>query len=316
MNKPPVQPVSWPVCLLVALPGLFLAISRFNIEALRPFFPATILVFVIPALAIPILWWRKRAVPVWGLLPGGAMAWLLVYYLATGLVALSPVRLRLEPLVIMNILQLALAAALFAVLLRDQRRSRRVWISAGLVALVTILTVVILARNDAGRPAYLNNPLAFLIALSGPAEGLFLVALGLLAARRHGVLAVLAIMGGYVYLFTDSDYLLGYSLRDWPGLQPYLATMTFLFMVVAPVALLRARTAAGRAAGLFAPAILVLAARLVVPALAVNVPVSRPGDILISITVFLSLVLGWVLYSDMGGAPRESPANGPVLSPG
>lgn len=312
------EPVAWPAVLVAVLSGLSLTISRFNIEVLRPFMPATILVFVIPALAIPILWWRKREIPIWGLLPGGALAWLLVYYLGMGIAATLPGRMQSYGWIIMTCLQLALAAVMFTVLLRGRQLSRSVWISVGLAALVYTVALVLLAPIYPEKPRFLDNPAYFLAVLAGPAEGLFLVALGLLAARRHGVLAVLVILGGYVYMFTDSDYLFGYSLRDWAGLQLYLAVMTFLFLVVAPVGLMRARTAAGRAAGLFVPAILVLVARLVLPAMVVNLPMNRGGDVLISVTVLVSLALGWVLYGDMGDAPREVPANGPdpMLSPG
>ena len=87
----------------------------------------------------------------------------------------------------------------------------------------------------------------------GPMEGLILVAVGLLAARRHGVLAILVVVGGYGYMCMDSDYLFGPTLREWAALTPYLAGMTLLYLVVGPVAFLRARTTVGRAAAVFVP---------------------------------------------------------------
>ena len=318
MVKDKLEPVAWPVVLVAVLPGLLLTLSRLNFEWLRPMLPTTILVFVLPALAIPILWWRKREVPVWGLWAGGAMAWLLIYLLAAGITTLLPVRMQTYGWLTMYALELVLAAVLFAILLSRRQLPRSAWAAVGLVALAYVLALVLLGWIYPEEAHRLSTQQHLLGALPGPAEGLFLVALGLLAARRHGVLALLVVLGGYVYIFTDSDYLFGYRQRDWATLQLYLATMCFLFMVVAPVALLRARTKAGRAAGLFVPVIIVLAARLFVPAWVVNLPVNGPGDVMLSVTILMSLVLAWVLYSGMTGASREESANGSevVLKPG
>ena len=133
-----------------------------------------------------------------------------------------------------------------------------------------------------------------------------LVALGYLAARKHNVLATLVVLGGYGAMFGDNDYLWGSPYRDWPGLPIYLAGMTFLFLVLTPALLLRARTRSGQALALLMPVTLFLAARTAVPAIVLGQAASfRPGDALISATVLLGLIMGWVLYSHIGDTTHE-----------
>jgi hypothetical protein len=137
------------------------------------------------------------------------------------------------------------------------------------------------------------------------------VAVGLLAVRQHGVLALLVVVGGYSYWFTDSDYLAGYLLHQWAGLMPYLAIMPILFLVVLPVGLLRARTRLGRAYAVFVPATAFCLARLIVPKLVLGqLYTILPGDVVLSLNILLSLVVAWVLYNHISeNLPEAQPAS-------
>jgi hypothetical protein len=133
------------------------------------------------------------------------------------------------------------------------------------------------------------------------------VAVGLLAVRQHGVLALLIVVGGYSFWFMDSDYLAGYLLHEWAGLTPYLIIMPLLFLVVVPVGLLRARTRLGRACAVFIPATAMCLARLIIPKLVLGrLYTILPGDVALSLNVLLSLAVAWVLYSHIIYASHEA----------
>lgn len=128
-----------------------------------------------------------------------------------------------------------------------------------------------------------------------------LVAVGLLAARQHGILAVLLVVGGYFYMVADSDYLSGFRLREWTGLSAYLIGATILLLVVVPVALLRAKSRLGRALAVFAPLMAFHVVRHVVPSLVLQQPLNiRSGSVIYSINIVLSWILAWMLYSRIG----------------
>jgi hypothetical protein len=77
--------------------------------------------------------------------------------------------------------------------------------------------------------------------------------------------------------------------------------------VVLPVALLRAKTRLGRALAVFVPVVAFHAVRLTIPLLVIQQPLNmRPGDVIASINIVLSLILAWVLYSYIGDTARHS----------
>jgi len=137
-----------------------------------------------------------------------------------------------------------------------------------------------------------------------------LVAAGLSAARQQGVQGLLVVVGGYSYMCADSDYMFGSPYRDWAGLSLYLVAMTVLYLVVTPVAFLRARTLLGRALAVFVPVVAFHVIRLTVPALVIQQPVGFPtGDAVLSINVVLSFVLAWLLSSHVqAGAHGAQPS--------
>ena len=181
-------------------------------------------------------------------------------------------------------------------------RARRLPVWA-LLPLGMLVSLLILRYGTPVTPQ--GGPMGMLLPLG---VILLLLAIGALAARQHNVLALLVPIGGYGYMFADNDALWGSRHNDWPGLPLYLPAMIFLFFVLAPIGLLRAKTRLGRAIALFVPAVLVLAARHAVPALVLGeaYPI-RPGDALNSATVLLSLIIGWMLYSHIGGIQQEAP---------
>jgi len=286
-------------------------------EPLAPLLPAIRNAFLILlVVALSIVWRRTRQVPVWALVPLGMLAWELVYLLGSALTsAAGQPGGGLAMVAVVVILNLVLAGVLFAAMLHGRRLPTAAVVVIVLMMLSSLPLLAQLNQSDFwnGRPFYW-----YLIPmLWGPSQALMLVAAGLLAARRHNVLALLVVIGGYGYRFLDADDLgVGaFSMRDWPGLSLYLASMTFLFFLLAPVAFLRAKTRLGRALALFLPASIFLAARLAVPALVLG-QLTRilPGDALISSDILLGLILGWILYSHLGNVPQEIQPGSPQVT--
>ena len=297
------QPVPWLSVLLVALPGLLMALDRWNMEPMDSLIPILGRGYILlMAIGLPIAWWRKRQFPVWGLLFAGMLTWFLTYMVGMTLSEQSWIPAVFgygRGIVLLNII---LAIILILVLSRGRRLPNKFWAILGIMVLVNILAAVIYGIiSSGGFSRYGDLQRFFMISLNGPAEGLMLVAVGLLAARQYGVLAILFVVGGYLYMFMDSDYFSGYAMRDWSGLSTYLFSVSFVFLVMTPVALLRARTRLGQATALFVPTILFIVARLVVPLLVLEQTARlMPGDIMISINVLLALILAWVLYGAIG----------------
>lgn len=311
------EPVPWASVFLAIIPGVLLALSRRNVDEFgRLLGIIGWLYLAILAVGLPVIWYRTKHFPVWGLLPAGALAWFGLYLLATGLTWLTgPGGHPLLSLEVANtLLQAAVAIALFLILLRHRRVPIAVW---GLMALLFALNLIVIylttyqtGRLDAG------NPLQLLTILSGPIEGVMLLALGLLAVPQHSVLSLLVVLGGYLYMLSDSDYLYGFSLRDWPGLTIYLIGMVALYAVVAPVAFMRARTRLGRALGVFAPVAAFAVSRLAVPRFVSGQPgVIWPGDVLISVNLLLVLAIGWILYTYLSEDQPEIQPERPDLAP-
>ena len=297
------DPVPWPAVLMAAVPGLWMALTRRHADLFGPALNVLGVVYIaLFALIPPIMVWRRRRFPVWALLPLGMLAWALTFMAGTSLAALAgPVRLPGLSMAATTILNGMLVAGIFYTMLRGERFPRSALIVVGLILLSGLLPLVQLSQH---APGYFRPHEILAAALFEPLQALMLVAVGLLAARRYNVLALLAVFGGTMLLFGDSDYLWGSPYRDWPGLPLYMAGMVFLFFVLAPAGLLRAKTDLGRATAVFVPAIIFLAARIVVPALVLG-DAARiyPGEIVLSGNILLSLLLGWILYRHIGRGP-------------
>ncbi len=315
----PFKPVPWPSVLLAAIPGVLFALSRAYTDVLAPFLQilggAYVLLLI---LALPVTWWRTRRFPVWALLPAGLLIWFLIYTISRELSSptgwLGSFSLRWMALNLF--INIVLAAILFVSLLPGKRLPTVIWALLGLIVLGNLLLAILAIFFGPDGQMALSRQLrdhlySVMQILSMPAEALMLVAVGLLAARRYGVLAILVVIGGYGSIFVDTDNLFGYPSRGWAGLPLYLTTITALYFVVAPVALLRARTRLGRALAVFVPLVTFLVARLTVPLLALGRPITdlRPGDVL-SVNILLAFLLAWMLYDYVDAAsPEPQPDN-------
>jgi hypothetical protein len=86
--------------------------------------------------------------------------------------------------------------------------------------------------------------------------------------------------------------------------------VTILYLIVTPVALLRARTQVGRILAVIVPVTLFHAARVIIPSLVMQQPIQlQSGDIILSINVVLSFVLAAVLYRHFGEGGNEVQRN-------
>lgn len=318
------KPAPWLIVLLACIPGLLVALSRRDVALLAPLVPILGYLYLgLLLLVLPLIWWRRRRFPVWALLPAGALAWMLTYVAGTGLAelvnTLQIFDLKwMEAWRVITIINFVLAAAIFVVLLRGQRVPGSVWLILGIMIFGNILLAVFYSLVQYGGVHLSPGIFQYFTASGiGPLEGLMLVAVGLLAARQHGVLALLVVIGGYSYMLLDSDYMSGYRLMEWTGLSAYLLGAAILVLVVVPVALLRAKTRLGRALAVFTPVVAFHVVRLTVPLLVLQQPLKiRPGSVIFSINILLSLILGWVLYSYIGDTSRaEQPVGNLETSP-
>ncbi|MCI0519110.1 MAG: hypothetical protein L0Z70_02505 [Chloroflexi bacterium] len=299
-----IHPAPWSIILLAAIPGLLFTLSRQSNTNWAIFMAAVNYGYLAMLLfGLPYLWWKQKRFPLWGLLPSGMLFWFAVYFSGTGLASLfgalaGPNAPRLEQIDGIALLQFLLAAGLFAWLLPGRRIPRSAWVVFGLIAAVSLISTYQYSVWWFGAAQPFSGILMFLTRSGiGPLEGLMLVAAGLLAARRYGVMALLFVLGGSAYMCMDSDYLFLSSNRDWAGMDIYIAAVTFIYLVVSVVAMLRARSTTGRAAALFLPALVFHAARLSV-AMLVNPPPQQFswGDLALSVNLLLSFLLAWTLY--------------------
>lgn len=300
-----ITPASWGVVLLALLPSIWAILSRSqtgSFELLILAFSWGVLALLL--LGVPLTWWRTRIFPAWALFTAGLIFWFLIYiagmFLSTHLTVFD----RLGPLwrgapTGMFLLQLIVTVLLFTLFFRGKRVPP---IAILLGAAILLLNLAAAVTNNLDRPmngGLLLGSLQYIaVAGVGPLEGFMLVAAGLFALRQHRLWALLVIIGGFAYMCMDSDFLWGFSLRDWAGYDAYLLAMTALYWFVPPLALLRARTRLSSALAVFIPVGLFHLARIAVPLLIIPGPHIIPwGDILLSVNVMLSLVLAWVLYN-------------------
>ena len=190
-------PVPWLSVILAALPGLLIAVSRRHATLLDPLLPILgYLYLALVLFAVPVVWWKKRRFPEWALLPAGTLIWFLTFAAGSGLWRLvdSLHIVDLQPIgnwTWITLINLVLAATLFVVLLRN----RRVPGSARLVFCIMVFGNVLMAvlyilATSGGTRLFLGVLQYLTTSGLGSLQGLMLVAVGLLAARQHGVGAV------------------------------------------------------------------------------------------------------------------------------
>ena len=307
-----IQPAAWLTVLLAAIPGLLVVLSRRTapqLGVLLAIFSRLYLVLLV--VGGLYIWYRQRKFPAWALLPAGLLAWFAVYFAGVFLTRLlntydllSPFMQGIESGIVM--LQLIVAFVFFAIFLHDRRLPVSAWLVAGAIVVINILAAshYITERLPADRLP--QGILQFLtVSGFGTIEGLMLVAIGLAAVRQHGLLALLVVIGGYGYMCLDSDYISGYRLNEWAGYTAYVISMTALYLLITPVAMLRARSRVGLALAVFIPMGIFHLARIAVPTFVLHGQYGIPWQ---SVNVLLTLVLGWVLYShvsEVEGAERQ-----------
>jgi hypothetical protein len=309
-----IKPAPWLSVLLAALPGLLVLLTRRISAQQAPLDPIFWTLYLGTLLiVVPIIWWRKKRFPVWALLPFGALAWSLIYVagvvlsdLANSLDSLMLVRAGMQ--VGIAVLNIVVIAAIYAAVLRRRRLPRSAWILGGVMVVGNLVLAFLYSLEEFRAGGLLPGVVQYFTTSGvGPLEGLMLVAIGLLFTREHGVLAILVVVGGYFYIFADSDYLFGYPQREWVWLSTYFAAITILYLVVVPVALLRAKTSLRRAMAVFVPLVTFHVLRLTVPLLVIQETVRMlPGDVVATVNIVLSFVLAWVVYSEVGEAKQES----------
>lgn len=315
-TKRQIQPASWLVVLLACLPGLWIALSRRSADSLETFLTIFgLLVAAVLVVGVPVAWVRQRRFPVWALIPTGFLTWFAVYMAATflstwlGLAALD--RRWTDLSAVLTMLQFLLALILFPLLLRGKRLSSTAWLVLGLILVVNALAALYYTADRLGQVPLMEGLVNYFLASSiGPIEGLFLVALGLLAARRHALLAILLVVGGFGYSLVDSDYLFSGYMDNWPLFGAYLIAMSVLYLVITPLAALRARSRLGLALAIFLPLGLFHVVRVIVP-FAFGPDGRFPvGDAVWSLNCLLSLALAWTLYDPLPASPIARPAIG------
>lgn len=310
------KPLPWLTVLLAVFPGLLLALARLPSVSLDPLIIILVYLYLgILVLAPPITWWRRRRFPVWTLLPAGTVVWFLTGGEAPLVRELNLLTMpyfgRIDVDTGVTILNTLLALGLFVTVLRGRRLSASFWLVTGVILIGYLLITVIYTidrygsgwlLNPYGRPWLFKRVLLYFSASNlEPSLSLLIVAIGLLAARQHGVLAILVVVGAYSYLCLDTDYMSIYALLGWPLLTLYMEAMIFLYLVVVPVALLLAKNNLVRAAAVFVPIVVFHLARLTVPQLVTHGTFTLPWrDGLWVANVLLSLLLAWVLYSQIG----------------
>jgi len=311
-----IKPAPWLSVLLAALPGLLILLTRRIPSQLSLDLIFWYVYLGVLVVAVPIIWWLKKRFPVWALLPAGALAWSLVYSLGLGLSAWANQDRAGGEQGGVAALNFLVICVICAAVLRRHRIPRSAWILAGILVVGNLALALLYSLDLFGENGLLNGLVQyFSISGLGPLEGMMLVALGMLFAREHGVLAILVVVGGYSYMFADSDYLFGYPQRDWAWLSTYFAAITILFLVVVPITLLRAKTRLGRVLAVFLPLLAFHALRLFVPLLVIQEPIQmRPGDLIATINILLSFVLAWVVYDMIAGEKQEVQASGDLAA--
>jgi hypothetical protein len=317
------QPVAWASVLLACIPGLLIALTRRNPAFLEPLWSTLISIsMALFLIAIPGSWFSGRRFPVWGLLPAGMLTWFFAFiagsWFARQVNALHPDVLRYMDsgtgIALVNIL---LAALIFAAVLRTVHLPGRVLLVFSVFLVGNLAIAVLYSLSIPGNAGLLPGFWQyFTVSDIGPVTGLMLVAVGLLAARKQGVLGMLVVIGGYGFMFLDSDYLLSYPAPEWVGIPAYLALMTVLFLVIVPAGLLRARTRLGRALAVFGPVVAFLVLRRIIPLVMSRQPLELSGgELIFSLNILLSLLLAWALYSHLGTQTSEAQPDSPVSLP-
>lgn len=293
-------PASWLTVLLALAPGLLLLVSSAYILQ-----PGTQWVHIVARLAYLavllvglVFWALRRQFPAWALLPAGFLAWFAVYLAGTFVAQqwntfglLQPFSNAIESGIFL--LQALVTIVLFAVLLRGRRVPWLAWLAVAAIVVAYFFS----AQDYLKNWPYLSpaTQVVQFLTVAGfvPVEGFMLTGLGLLAVRRHGMRALLVFVGGFVYMLMDSDYYSGPNFNQWPGFPAFAASLVFLFLVILPLGVLRARSRLQLALSVFIPFGIFHFAREAVPNLVLHGQLTASWPALIPL---FFLALAWALY--------------------
>jgi hypothetical protein len=243
-NPIPATPMPWRQVALVAGPGLLFALSRSVPGFWWPSVAAYLLVIALAAITLL----RTRRLPTWSLLALGLLAsWILQWAGAMAMDQLA--RMRVQFSVRQLIVGIPFAIAVVALAWASRKR----WpVPSWLVVLcpsVILAASAAVGRGLLGTLAVLSLPLAAALVLSG----------------THGARASLLVVGAYaVYLF-DSDHISGPLLNGMGFYPAYAIGVSLLWLGVAPLLSLRARSWLGQTLGLLIPIALAMTAAVVIP---------------------------------------------------
>jgi hypothetical protein len=281
------SPRSWASVGLAVLPGVLALAVRsglfwplFGVRIAQPLAEVGLVALCLVLVIAGSL--RTRQAPTWSYVALGVI----LFYIA-GMLLLAEQWARLHfldkssPLwgVPAWLLVVSVLAALCAFSLCRVRKSRGAavprsgWVLLGLLTLVVALDIIISANLDRNANvwmavvAHLAFMLPWMIVILSP------VAVGLLLARRSGLLAGLMVAGfdyAVVDVVREPNYGILIHTSNWAASLVLSCIPAVFFLMVSPLWVLRARSARGRAWGLLLPQLVALAAISVLRAVALR----------------------------------------------
>lgn len=250
-------PLAWEKIGLAILPGLFAFAASWVVSA-RGLIPITGLGLCVLLSIAGLV--RERRFPIWGFTTLGVLFSLLAgrLWLPLGLLGLM---------------------AAIIVLLRYQKRSVNVpgpvWVLLCLMIVIGVARPAVLSVFP-DRDFYWNW-----WDLAGDGAMLLLVAVGLLLAKRSGLLAGLFVVAaGFILWEEVLD--LTYGLWKTPWGIVMVAILALLLLVVSPIWVLRSRSTPGQAWGLLLPAFIALASVVIINAMVRTDPTILDGIVNVS----------------------------------
>jgi len=309
------RPLPWWQIVLVILPGLALIPTLATPIGNLPF----LVVLLAVAVAAGAMWWRTRTFPAWALLLVGFVAALAVFASVYGVAAwvdrMWPDLQRqwaIDPPQLLGLVAAIVVGPTLVLLVSNAHRHGV--LNRILPPLAALLTIPLLSLLVGA----LQQPFTSLLSLRsvlwtqiGPVLMLPFVLLGLPLARRHGLLAILFVVGSLALIYGGYvDPAEGVaSLQNHP-LLGWLARLAApaLILVVAPLWFLRARSRRWRRLGLLIPVAAAFAIALIISGVArASIPISgftRSEMLLLRLLqgafaplgLLLTLVIALILY--------------------
>lgn len=291
-------PYSLNKVLLVIIPGVFatigLVVTDFSLRMLI----GLILLIVYLILAY---WWNQKQIPGWSLLAAGML-------LSIGITIVSGVIGGLASMIVGKsanlfalVLLLAILTALLLYLKRTQHIPMYIWILIAVIILcqlvVRIKYFILVGVSWSVAGQWLNISLyAAVITLLLP------VMTGLLPAKRHGLIAMLFVIGmiyGSFQMLIDVNYKVSDHIGNGILYMLYKALIPFFFTVVTPIWFLLARTSSSRLRGMLTLVGLTVIADLII----VGLSYAGELDLIIwisfipyTLSVLLTLALAYFLF--------------------